>query len=108
MALANAPAPPPPAAAAPRPGGQAQPAKLISNPPPAYPPMARTQRLQGEVVLDVSIDADGKVTKVNVVSGHAVFQQAAVDAVMRWRYEPARLNGQPVPTQAQVRVFFRP
>jgi protein TonB len=108
MSFSNAAAPPPPVTAAPRLSSQAQPAKLISSPPPAYPPMARTQRLQGEVVLNVAIDDSGKVTKVSVISGHTVFQQAAIDAVTRWRYEPARLNGQPVPSQAQVRVFFRP
>lgn len=70
--------------------------------------MAKMQRLQGEVLLDVSIDDTGKVTKVAVVSGPAVFHQSAIDAVMRWRYEPARLNGQPTATHAQVRVFFRP
>lgn len=107
MGLSNAATPPPPAPA-PRLGGQVQVAKLISNPPPAYPPMARAQRLQGEVVLEVSIDAAGKVTKVNVVSGHPMLQEAATDAVLRWRYEPARLNGQAVATKAQVRVFFRP
>lgn len=108
MTLSNAPAPPPPAAPAPPRGGQAQLAKLISSAPPAYPPMAKMQRLQGEVLLDVSIDDTGKVTKVAVVSGPAVFHQSAIDAVMRWRYEPARLNGQPTATHAQVRVFFRP
>lgn len=108
MALSNAGTPPPPAAPAPRVGGRVQSAKLISSPPPTYPSVARAQRLQGEVVLDASIDANGHVTEVSVVSGPAMLQQAAIDAVRRWRYEPALLNGQPVPTQAQVRVHFRP
>lgn len=88
-------------------GGQLQQPKLISSAAASYPSQARAELIQGEVVIDALIDATGKVTSVQVISGHPLLRQAAMDAVRQWKYEPARLNGQPISISTKVSVAFR-
>lgn len=73
---------------------------------PIYPEMARTARIQGEVVLAEIIGQDGKVVSVKVISGHPLLVPAAVDAVKQWRYKPYMYNGKPAELETQVRVKF--
>jgi general secretion pathway protein A len=101
----SGPAAPPPAA--PSRGGQLQPPKLVSSPPPTYPSQARSQQVQGNVVIDALVDATGKVTAVKVISGPVVFQAAAMAALRGWMYEPARLNGEPIAIHTTVNIDFR-
>lgn len=70
-------------------------AKRRNNPAPAYPPLSRRRGEEGVVILELMITAEGKVAelKVNQSSGFPRLDQAALDAVERWRYEPARRNG---------------
>jgi TonB family protein len=63
--------------------------KSVKTSPPAYPAIAAKMRIEGTVKLDVTIDADGTVGDVKVVSGHQLLAPAAVEAVKKWRYEPA-------------------
>ena len=93
---------PPPAA-----GGQIQQLKLVSSPLPVYPSLARAQSMQGDVVIDVLVDATGTVTTMKVISGPALLQQTAMDAIRTWKYEPARLNGAQIAMHAEVRISFR-
>jgi protein TonB len=97
--------------AAPKPerpaGGELKPARLTSSAPPAYPPLARSQRVEGDVTVDALIDATGRVTTIKVISGPVLLQQAAVSAVHLWKYEPATLNGNAVPMHLVVTVRFR-
>ena len=96
--------------AAPQPipvGGQAQQARLISSVSPAYPALAKSIGLQGNITIDALIDATGKVTTMKPLSGPVALQQAAMDALRQWNYEPARLNGQPVSTHVSVTLKFR-
>lgn len=58
--------------------------------------------LQGEVTLDVLIDSTGRVAAVKPLSGPVALQEAAMDALRQWKYEPARLNGQPVSMHLSV------
>jgi TonB family protein len=88
-------------------GGQVQEARLISSVSPAYPALARSIRLQGEVTIDALIDSTGKVAAMKPISGPVALQQAAMDALRQWNYEPARLDGQPVSTHLSVRIKFR-
>jgi TonB family protein len=74
---------------------------------PIYPPEARSARLQGTVVLQVVIDEVGEVRNLRTVSGDAVLAQAAIVAVRQWRYQPYRLNGQPVKMPLEITVNFR-
>ena len=87
-------------------GGQLQAPKLVSSPRPGYPPGARTQRVQGVVVVDILVDVTGKVTEMAVVSGHPLLRDAALAALHSWIYEPARLNGRPVAVHERVSVRF--
>jgi TonB family protein len=73
---------------------------------PVYPAQARSMRLQGTVVLQVVIDEGGEVRNLRTVSGDAILARAAVDAVRQWRYQPYRLNGQPVKMPIQITVNF--
>jgi len=73
---------------------------------PAYPPLARTARVQGSVVLAAIIGKDGTIQNLHVVSGHPLLTQAALEAVKQWRYRPYILNGEPVEVDTQVTVNF--
>lgn len=73
---------------------------------PNYPPLARTARVQGSVVLAAIIGKDGSIQNLHVISGHPLLTQAALDAVKQWRYRPYVLNGEPVEVDTQVTVNF--
>jgi TonB family protein len=88
-------------------GDQLQQARLISSVSPAYPAFARSIGLQGDITIDALIDATGKVTNMKWLSGPIALQQAAMDALRQWNYEPARLHGQPVSTHLSVTIKFR-
>ena len=87
-------------------GGQVQAAKLISQPQPIYPALARQARIQGTVVLHAIIGKDGHVNELQVISGHPLLIQAALDAVKQWRYQPTLLNDQPVEVDTTISVIF--
>jgi len=87
-------------------GGRVQLARLLKSVPPVYPPFARTGHVGGDVTLDALIDANGNVTELKVVSGPPILREAATDAVRQWKYDPARLNGQPVAMRLGVTVRF--
>jgi TonB family protein len=59
------------------------------------------------VVLRVIVYADGTVGDARVVSGEEPFASAALRAVASWRYEPARLNGQPIAVFREIRIPFK-
>jgi protein TonB len=87
-------------------GGQLQSPILVSSTPPAYPASARSQRIRGVVVLDALVDETGKVAETTVIAGPPALQAAAQAAVRSWRYQPARLNGEPIPVHIKVSVRF--
>jgi protein TonB len=88
-------------------GGDVKTARLISSVPPAYPQLARSQRLSGDVKLDALIDENGRVTATKVFSGPVLLHQAAIDALRQWKYQPATLDGKPVPMHLTVTIQFR-
>jgi TonB family protein len=63
--------------------------KVVSKVAPVYPDLARKLGLRGVVKLIVVILPDGRVKSTEVVGGNPVLSQAAVEAVRKWRYEPA-------------------
>jgi len=73
---------------------------------PTYPPLARTARVQGAVVLAAIIGKDGAIQNLHVISGHPLLTQSALDAVKQWRYKPYILNGEPVEVDTQITVNF--
>ncbi len=78
------------------------------NPPPVYPRVARRRNYQGTVLLDVRVTVEGKVADVRLArsSGHQILDRSALDAVEKWRFEPARRAGRPVETWVRVPVRF--
>ena len=110
---AAAPPPPPPVReavkAAPqriRVGGNVQQAKLVRQPKPVYPPLARQARIQGQVRITAVIARDGTIQELQVAAGHPLLIQAALDAVKQWVYQPTLLNGEPVEVVTQFDVNF--
>jgi protein TonB len=102
-------APPPPPKEAPKRipvGGNVQRAALIHQVLPAYPPLARQARMQGTVRLHAIISKDGTIQQLEVISGPALLQQAALDAVRQWRYKPTLLNTEPVEVDTTIDVVF--
>jgi len=102
-------APPPPKPAAPtrvKQGGNVTAASILTQTRPLYPPLARQARIQGNVVLHAIIDKDGRVAQLEVVSGHPLLVQSALDAVKQWRYKPTQLNGDPVEVDTTITVTF--
>ncbi len=73
---------------------------------PLYPPLAKQARIQGVVRFDVIIAADGSVKHVQLISGHPLMVQNAMDAVQQWLYKPTLLNGSPVEVVTTVDVNF--
>ena len=101
------PPPPPPKKKEPiRVGGNVQSSKLIRRVEPQYPELAKRARVSGIVLLQVTVDETGSVTDVNIIRGHPLLNQAAVDAVRQWKYSPTLLNDEPVPVIATVTVNF--
>lgn len=56
--------------------------------PPTYPEIAKRMRIEGEVKMSVTVDAEGKVIDVKTVSGNRMLSIAAEDAVRKWKFEP--------------------
>jgi TonB family protein len=79
---------------------------VIEHPAPEYPPIAKIAHQQGSVLLHVSVDQKGVVTKVEVVGGPSMFNGAAIDAVKKWTYRPFEKDGTPVAVQVIVSVPF--
>ena len=81
-------------------------ANLVQKIEPFYPPIARAARVSGMVVLRLVVSKVGSVQDIRVVSGPALLQQSAIEAVKKWRYRPYLLNGQPVEILTSVNVIF--
>ena len=79
---------------------------LVHKVEPQYPPIAKTARVQGTVVLHALIAKDGKIENLQAVSGSPLLTAAAINAVKQWRYKPYILNGQPVEVETTVTVNF--
>ncbi len=79
---------------------------LIQQVKPEYSQLARAARVQGAVVLHAIIGRDGAIQNLQVVSGHPVLIQSAIDAVKQWRYRPYLLNGEPVEVDTEITVKF--
>src|ERR1019366_925518 len=107
----NLPPPPPPPVKAFTPkrttmGGNAQQAKLVRQPKPVYPPLAKQARISGVVHLAAIISRDGTIQDLKVISGHPLLIPSALEAVKQWVYQPTLLNGEPVEVSTQIDVNF--
>ena len=79
---------------------------LIRRVQPVYPPLARSARIQGPVVLFAVISKVGTIDNLRAVSGHPMLVRAAIEAVSQWRYRPYILNNEPIEVETQITVNF--
>ena len=79
------------------------------NPPPVYPRLLREQGIEGTVLVRASVGPDGMAQSVELAasSGHRLLDQAALRAVQRWHFIPARLNDTPVASTVEFPISFR-
>jgi periplasmic protein TonB len=79
---------------------------LVRQVRPNYPPLARTARIQGKVILQAQISKSGDIQNLQVISGHPMLIQSALEAVKQWKYRPYYLNGEPVEVDTTIEVNF--
>jgi protein TonB len=111
--MVNVPVPPPTPPSPPTPKepvrvgqGIREPRKIV-NVTPIYPEIAMKNHVEGIVVLEATLDEHGTVQNVRVLRSVPLLDQAAVDAVKRWRYTPTLLNGAPVQVLLTITVTFK-
>jgi periplasmic protein TonB len=104
-ALNSAAPPPPPSVYALRRSVMME-GNLVHRVQPEYPALARSTRIQGQVLLRAVISREGTIENLQVLAGHPMLVRAAIDAVRQWRYRPYILNGEPVEVETQVTVNF--
>lgn len=87
--------------------GDIKPPRLIKKVQPVYPEGARKSGVEGIVILEVTTDKTGKVAAVKVLRSVPLLDEAAIEAVKQWEYEPVLINGQPRPLVFTVTVNFK-
>jgi protein TonB len=87
-------------------GGAIKPPTRTKQVTPAYPPDAQAAGVQGIVIMEATIGADGKVTDVRVLRSIPLLDKAAMDAVRQFEYTPTLVNGVAVPVLMTVTVNF--
>jgi protein TonB len=98
--------PPPPPSTPVRVGGSITAPKLVKRVAPRYPLIAEHAQVQGVVILEATVNERGRVEAVQVLRGHPLLEEAAIEAVKQWQYEPLMLNGRPHPFVLTVTVNF--
>ena len=79
---------------------------LLDKVDPVYPIMAIRSRIEGTVILEIVVGADGSVREIHIRQSVPMLDAAAIEAIRQWRYAPARTGGRPVPSTVMVRVSF--
>jgi TonB family protein len=101
------PPPPPPDGLTPvRIGGHIKPPVKVRDVKAVYPPVALESRVQGVVIIEIVVDTAGFVSDGKILRGQPLLDQAALDAVRQWQFQPTLLNGAPVPVIMTVTVNF--
>jgi protein TonB len=89
-----------------RAGGNIKAPTKVVDVRPVYPEIARTARVQGVVICEALIGADGKVTDAHILRSIPLLDEAALDAVRQWEFTVTQLNGNPVPVIMTTTVNF--
>jgi TonB family protein len=95
-----------PIPAAARVGGDIRPPRKIKDARPEYPAEAQEARVQGVVILEARVDENGHVSHTRVLRSIPLLDQAAIDSVKQWQYEPTLVNGVATPVLMTVTVNF--
>jgi TonB family protein len=77
--------------------------KVLARPTPVYPEVAKRMALRGTVKIEITIGADGEIKHTNVIGGHPILVDAALDALKKWKYEPTKAE-----TTLTVQFDFHP
>jgi TonB family protein len=86
--------------------GPVRPPRLVTRVEAVYPPAAKAANIQGAVILEIVIGTDGTVKEGRVLRSIPLLDQAALAAVVQWKYEPTLLNGAPAEVIATVTIDF--
>jgi len=81
-------------------------ARIVNKVQPVYPPLARQAKIEGTVRLHAILGVDGQVIILELISGHPLLVQAAMDAVRQWKYGLVLLDGKPVEVDTTVDIIF--
>ena len=87
-------------------GGEIKPPRKIRDVKPFYPQEAQDLRIQGVVIIEAVIDAAGNVARGRVIKSIQKLDEAALDAVKQWQFEPTLMNAAPVPVVMTVTINF--
>jgi TonB family protein len=98
--------PPPPQGTPLRVGGNIKPPTKLFDVKPVYPQTARAAGVTGNVIVEITIAADGAVADARILRSIPLLDEAALQAVRQWRYDVTLLNGVPVPLTMIVTVPF--
>lgn len=79
----------------------------IERPNPVYPSEAKQQAIEGDVIVRIIVDKDGKVARAKIVSGPMVFHDSVIKAAKAWRFNPSLLNGEPVRVVGDLTFRFK-
>ena len=85
---------------------QLEPLQLIKAGTPIYPAIAKARSITGTVVVQGTVDKNGKVTNLQFISGQPIFKDAAFEAARQYQYKPAKLNGHPIEQTTQIKLIF--
>jgi periplasmic protein TonB len=99
-------APPPPTKRIIRVGGNLKPPRQLYYVAPEYPVIAKQAHVQGTVIIDAVIDEQGNVVQAHVLSGPPLLIPSSLETVLKWRYQPSFLNGEPISVAMHVEVHF--
>ena len=77
--------------------------KALTKPTPKYPEIAKRMNLSGTVKIEITVGPNGEVKDTNVLGGHPLLIDAALEAVKKWKYEPAKTE-----TVVTVQFEFHP
>jgi TonB family protein len=73
---------------------------------PEYPQIARVSHITGDVLLRATIDQEGQIAELTLLSGHPILAESAIKAVKQWKYRPYILNGKPVEVETTIKVMY--
>ena len=81
--------------------------ELVSREVALYPEAARPDRLDGQVIVEVTVDREGKATAPRLLTSPSVFDKVALESAMTYRYKPATKNGKPVAVTMNLVMVFK-
>jgi TonB family protein len=87
-------------------GGNVQSTKVVLQPKPVYPPLAKQAHIEGVVKLHALIGVDGTIENLSIISGHPLLVPSALEAVRQWVYSPTYLNGNPTEVETEIDVNY--